>query len=120
MIWRKEQMQQETREQMRGGKGSVTVRHLMSREPVNGEGMPPNARLFAMLTLPPGASIGEHTHEGEAELFYFLSGEGVVNDDGIGRMVSAGDSAVTMSGHSHSVENTGSEDLVILAAIVQG
>ena len=33
--------------------------------------------------------------------------------------VTAGDSMATMSGHGHSVENTGDHDLVILAVIIK-
>ncbi len=104
----------EVRPQMRGGTGSVTIRHLEKAA------LPPNARLFAQLTLTPGSSIGEHEHTGEAELFYFTSGEGTVVDDGERIPVKAGDTMLTASGHSHSVENTGSEDLVLVAVIVQG
>ena len=33
------------------------------------------------LTLPPGASIGLHTHDTSAEVVYFLSGHGIVLED---------------------------------------
>ena len=52
-------------------------------------------------------------------MFYFVSGEGTVTDDGKRVAVRAGDSMTTPSGHSHSVENTGSEDLLLVAAIVK-
>lgn len=113
MVRKGNDMQVEVRDSMRGGAGSVQVCHLER------EHMPQNGRLFARLTLKPGCSIGEHVHDGEAEMFYFLSGEGTVTDDGKRVPVKAGDSMTTDSGHSHSVENTGSEDLVILAAIVK-
>ena len=52
-------------------------------------------------------------------MFYFASGEGTVTDDGVKIAVKAGDSMTTPSGHTHGVENTGSEDLVIIAAIAR-
>ena len=67
---------QEVRHEMRGGKGDVTITKVVS------EGLCPNARMFATITLPVGASIGYHVHENETELFCFVSGEGKVNDDG--------------------------------------
>ena len=67
---------QEVRHEMRGGKGDVTITKVVS------EGLCPNARMFATITLPVGASIGYHVHEHETELFCFVSGEGKVNDDG--------------------------------------
>lgn len=103
----------EHREQMRGGKGTVIIEHLER------ELLPAGGRLFAKLTLAPGCSIGEHTHEGEAEMFYFAHGQGIVTDDGASIPVAAGDTMTTMPGHAHSVENTGDTNLVIIAAIMK-
>ena len=61
---------------------------------------------------------GYHVHENETELFYFLEGNGRVQDDDRFYDISAGDAMATPSGHGHSVENTGDTNLVILAAIV--
>lgn len=113
MVRTAKDMQTEIREQMRGGNGHVTLCHLEK------ELLPQNGRLFAKLTLGPGCSIGEHVHTGEAELFYFVQGEGVVVDDGTRIPVRAGDAMTTPDGHAHSVENTGTDDLVIIAAIVR-
>ena len=96
---------------MRGGKKFVNTTKLSLE-------LPPHMRLFNILTLVPGASIGYHVHENEAELFYFLEGCGRVQDDDAFYDISAGDAMLTPSGHGHSVENTGDHDLVILAAIV--
>lgn len=106
-------MATEIREKMRGGLGSVELCHLEK------ELLPPPGRLFARLTIAPGSSIGEHQHVGEAEMFYFVSGSGLVSDDGVAVPVSAGDAMTTPGGHSHSVVNTGTEDLVLIAAIVK-
>ena len=114
MVRRKQDMQAEQRENMRGGRGSVDIRHLEK------ELLPESGRLFAVVTVPPGGSIGPHEHVGETELFYFVKGEGVVADDAQRVAVRAGDAMTTPSGHSHSVENTGQEDLVLVAAILKG
>lgn len=113
MIRRQGEHAFEVREQMRGGNGSVVITNLEK------ELLPASCRLFATLRLAPGCSIGAHEHVNEAEMFYFVSGEGVVTDDGERIAVKAGDTMTTASGHSHSVENTGSEDLLIVAAIVK-
>ena len=112
MVRREKDMPVETRDQMRGGKGNVVIRHLEK------ELLPKKGRLFSKLILAPGCSIGMHEHVGETELFYFASGQGVVVDDGKSISVAAGDAMTTVSGHSHAVENTGTEDLVIIASIV--
>lgn len=111
MITRKEAQTKSIREYMRGGKEYVQLTALSNE-------LPENARLFSVLRLIPGASIGYHVHEGETELFYFIEGCGRVQDDEVFYDVSAGDSMATFSGHGHAVENTGNNDLVLLAAII--
>ncbi len=111
MITRMDDQQKSIREYMRGGKKYVK-QSALSKE------LPAHARLFSTLTLVPGASIGYHIHENETELFYFIEGYGRVQDDTQFYDVSAGDSMATFSGHGHSVENTGEQDLVILAVII--
>ena len=112
MITRSEEQSHSIREFMRGGKKHVEHTLLSSQ-------LPERVRIFNLLTLIPGASIGYHVHEGETELFYFMEGNGRVQDDDAFFDISAGDSMATFSGHGHAVENTGDTDLVILACIVK-
>ncbi len=112
MITRKNEQISEVREKMRGGDGTAVLTALVAEKPAN-------VRLFSRIVLSPGSSIGEHIHENETELFCFMSGTGEVSDDGNVSSVGAGDAMATFNGHSHSVKNIGSEDLVILAAIVK-
>lgn len=111
MITRKADHPIDVRVQMRGGNGEAHLAKLMPE-------LPAQMRLFSTITLTPGSSIGVHEHTGETELFYFVSGTGRVCDDGEYYDVQAGDAMSTGSGHSHGVENTGSEDLILVAAIV--
>ena len=111
MITRREQQAHSVREYMRGGMKHVQFDDLSAA-------LPERVRVFSVLTLIPGASIGYHVHENETELFYFLEGNGRVQDDDRFYDISAGDAMATPSGHGHSVENTGDTNLVILAAIV--
>ena len=110
MITRANEQSKSVREYMRGGKEYVQFTHLSSE-------LPAKARIFDILTLIPGASIGYHVHEGETELFYFMEGCGRVQDDDQFIDITAGDCIATFSGHGHSVENTGDTNLVLLAAI---
>ncbi|NLG25547.1 MAG: cupin domain-containing protein [Clostridiales bacterium] len=110
MITRREEQKVEIREKMRGGSGLVKLTALSSR-------LHPHMRLFSELSLQPGESIGYHTHEGETEFYYFLSGSGRVSDDGEFFAVGAGDSMCTPSGHGHSVENVGDGELRFVAVI---
>ena len=67
--------------------------------------------------LPPGASIGYHRHEENAEIMYFLSGSGIVNDNGEERPVAAGQTTYCEKGKAHSLTNNGSEDLHFFAVV---
>ena len=67
--------------------------------------------------LIPGASIGLHTHEGDSETIFFLSGSGKVIYDGTEERVSAGLCHYCPTGHEHTMINDGSEDLVFYAVV---
>ena len=112
MLYKKDTHTTEYREHMRGGDGTVELTTL-ARE------IPKNLRLYTMIRLVPGASIGYHVHENETEIFHFLSGSGAVDDNGEKVRVSAGDTLSTPSGCGHAVKNDGDEGLVFLAVIVR-
>ena len=114
MIYTTQDVRREGRQNMRGGNGVVVLEHLLP------DALPANVRLYARITLKPGSSIGKHSHEGETEIFTFLNGAGKVDDDGLPVNVRPGFVMSTGNGRSHSVENTGDEDLVFLACIVLG
>lgn len=68
--------------------------------------------------LAPGASIGLHTHETSSEvMYYFLSGTGKVLYDGVWEPVVPGTCHYCPKGHSHSLVNDGTEDLVTFAVV---
>lgn len=83
-----------------------------------------NAKMFwdgtnriLMGRLVPGASIGEHTHDVNAEMIYILSGKGTIIDDGVPSAIVAGQCTYCPMGHSHSLINSGSEDLQFFAVV---
>ena len=112
MITRKEQQAHSVREYMRGGEKFVQFTDLSSQ-------LPERMRVYSILTLIPGASIGYHVHENETELFYFIEGNGRVRDDDQEYDICPGDSMATFSGHGHAVVNTGDTNLVLLACVVK-
>jgi len=105
-------MKKEVRPEMRGGAGEVHITHLADGGSII------NGRLLAELTLPAGASIGEHEHNGETEYYIILEGEGLVIDNGQDMPVKAGEVVVTGDGSSHSILNTGTTDLKMIAVII--
>lgn len=104
----------EIRQNMRGGEGAVTVRHYLKPEEIRAR-----TRLCAELILPPGASVGVHDHVDEDEIYLIQKGRGIMSDNGKEFEVAAGDAILTGQGASHSIKNTGSEDLVVTAVILK-
>ena len=68
-------------------------------------------------TLVPGASIGLHTHTGNCEIIHVLSGSGVCHDDGTDVPLTAGMTHYCPEGHTHGIDNTGAEPLVLLGIL---
>ena len=72
---------------------------------------------FDIWELPPGASEGDHTHgtpgDGRAleEIYYFLSGTGMMRIDGEEMAVTPGDAIMVPPGVDHGLYNTGPESL---------
>jgi mannose-6-phosphate isomerase-like protein (cupin superfamily) len=112
MIIARKDMKREQKEKMRDGEGVASFTHLVDCENEK------NIRLLSEINLLPGASIGYHQHNNETEYFLIVSGNGMVNDNGTEKPVSAGDAIVTGNGASHSIKNTGKELLVLHAVIV--
>ena len=67
--------------------------------------------------LEPGASIGEHLHETNAEILFVIGGEGTIIDDGVPSPIRAGQCTYCPKGHSHSLVNTGQQDLEFYASV---
>lgn len=99
---------------IRGGKGEVEMQKLLNgADEMYGKG-----RMFNVMKVLPGNSIGEHTHSGDNEIFYFLSGTAEYNDNGTKVQVVPGDVAVCNDGEMHGLVNNGSDDLVFVAMIL--
>ena len=91
----------------KGGEGEAQVRTAVS------DGM---GRILT-LTLPVGSSIGLHTHTGNCEVIYILSGSGQCIDDDTQYPVAAGMCHYCPEGHTHSIVNTGDTELKLLGVL---
>ena len=69
MYIKKEDQSATVRQTVMGGKGEILSRIFLDPKDAAGAG-----RLFAVNTIAPGCSIGYHSHEGEFEVYYILSG----------------------------------------------
>lgn len=96
-----------------GGQGTIAKRIVFTPTQMGGR-----SRLFARVTLPPGATIGEHPHDRDAEVYYVLEGTPLATDDERTLRLSPGDALFTADGHRHSIANDTETDIVFLAVIL--
>jgi len=91
--------------------------------PHNGKGMTTGYSFFSKAAdlkivfrkriLKPGASIGYHLQKDD-EIYYIISGTGIMKMNGESFTVKAGDAILTRPGSSHDLQQTGQEDLSII------
>ena len=79
---------------------------------------PKLAMVFRKRALKPGSAIGYH-EQTEDEIYYVLSGRGVMTIDGRPMEVGPGTAILTRPGSSHGLKQVGSDDLVILINYLQ-
>ena len=113
MIKRNAEIEGQVLNNFKGGVGDVSMFHFMTEQEANGMG-----RLFVKTVIPPGNSIGEHTHEGDMEAYYILSGKALLSDNGEDVVLEAGDCNICFDGESHSIKNIGGDDLEYIAIIL--
>ena len=114
MIKRKNDHKASVRENAFGAPGSLDAVCLIDTpEELYGKG-----RLFNICTLKPGSGVGYHVHNGDAEFYHILSGEGEYSDNGTVTVLKPGDTAFCPDGEGHSLMNTGATPLQFIALIV--
>ncbi len=102
------------KENLRGGKGSVTLYPILSPEELMGHGS-----MYARVVIPAHCSIGWHQHVGNTEPYYIIKGEGVfVDNDESRTVVHPGDICTIACGEWHSMENNSEEDLEMIALVI--
>jgi mannose-6-phosphate isomerase-like protein (cupin superfamily) len=100
VIIKRAHMKTEPVERCHDGVGRMASTTAFSR-PDSGPGF----RFVHDNVLDPGASIGEHLHTGDEEIYLVLEGEGTMIEDGRPYPVTAGDLCITTAGHSHGLRN---------------
>jgi mannose-6-phosphate isomerase-like protein (cupin superfamily) len=92
-----------------GGVGQIDFKRIADTAQTQGP-----CNFIDVATLPPGASIGRHTHAPDEEEFYLIvRGTGQMWRDGERFSVEPGDFIRNGAGGSHGLENTGTEPLTI-------
>ena len=115
MVKKQEEMKKIVVEHARGGLGFIEQLHFFQQEEMNTK----NVKMFAKLTINPGNSIGEHSHDDDEEVIYVLKGKGTFYDNGVKKELLPGMAAITGGGKSHSIVNEGDEPLEFIALIVK-
>jgi mannose-6-phosphate isomerase-like protein (cupin superfamily) len=96
-----------------GGKGDYFVRTLLDKVPGSA------FKYVRDLILYPGSTIGEHLHSGDEEVYFIVSGTGVMVVDGEKQVVSPGSAILTSSGSSHGLRNEGADDLRVFVVCAE-
>jgi mannose-6-phosphate isomerase-like protein (cupin superfamily) len=90
-----------------GGRGKYSVRTLLEEVPGS------VFKYVRDLTLYPGSTVGIHPHSGDEEIYFIISGTGVMVVDGEERVLGPGSAVLTQSGSCHGLRNEGIDDLRI-------
>lgn len=99
---------------LRDGKGYCEIHHVLEGEELMG-----HAAMYARVVIKPDSSIGWHQHVGNTEPYYVLKGKGVfVDNDGTRTEIQPGDVCTIEVGQWHSIENSGDEDLEVMAIVL--
>ncbi len=103
----------EQSEAYHGGSGPFFRRTLL-------EDVPGSAIKYCRdITVPPGTVIGDHLHVGDEELYFIVSGTGIMVVDGEERVVGPGSAILTPSGSSHGIRNESIRDLRLFVVCTQ-
>lgn len=100
-------------EHVRGGLGHAIMNPIVPASFLGDKG-----KLFNVVTLERDCEVGFHQHVCDCEVYFILSGEGELNDNGVITTVSAGDVVFTDDGESHSILNRHDEPLSMVALVL--
>lgn len=90
----------------KGGKGELDTRNFVD-----------DKVKIMYSTLHPGASSGLHTHEGNCEIVFVISGTATFHYDGKVEVCHAGECHYCPMGHNHYMENLTDHNVVYLAIV---
>jgi mannose-6-phosphate isomerase-like protein (cupin superfamily) len=96
-----------------GGEGPISFRRLFVSDDWEGP-----IDFVDYTVVPPGSSIGFHSHEGNDEIYLVVSGQATMSVDGQEHRVQASDVIVTPSGSAHGLRNDGKEPFVMFVVQV--
>lgn len=113
MIKRKVDMKTEKEVNMKKGNGKIEIAYIWDKNELSS-----HSRFIGRLKIDVGSSIGLHQHVNEEEIYYIMQGTGIVEDNGHEYTIESGDSLYTKSGEYHSIKNTGTAPIEMIAIIL--
>jgi len=111
VIRKRSELAPDLRENIRGGLGRAVALDYMAPGEMAG------VEFVTLLTLEPGATIGEHPHPDAEELYLIVSGAGTGILDAERFPVEAGDAYLCKRGHSHGLECGSGGPMTFLAIL---
>lgn len=69
--------------------------------------LPENMRLFSKMTILPGEMGVLHTHPGETEIIFVISGKIIMTDNGEDHVLEPGDAHINFEGEEHAIAAIG-------------
>ena len=114
MIKEKKDLVKTTVSNLRGGIGDLGREDVFKPEDACDK-----LNMCAIITIPDGCTIGEHTHGPDAEIYYILTGTLRVTDNGVTKDLLPGDAVFTGGGNAHCVENVSGKDASMLAIVIK-
>ncbi len=103
-----------TSENVFGGNGPITSTDIWP----DGHFPKTFGKFMRHVVIPPGSTLGQHTHTGEKELYYALRGTIQALDGDKMVTLNPGDVLLTGWGEAHALYNNGTEDFEMVAIIL--
>jgi quercetin dioxygenase-like cupin family protein len=97
-----------------GGVGPIRFRRLLASSQLAS-----NIDFVDYTVIPPGSTIGRHFHVGTEELYYIVSGDPIVDVNGLRQRLRRHDVAVVHPGEWHELVNDTTSDVEIFVVQVR-
>lgn len=88
--------------------------HIIFRELFNKKNFRSKLSFLHETIIPPKSTIGYHEHIDNEEIYYIISGKGLMEVDGKVKTVTSGDAVITHGGSKHGLINNSSKNLHII------
>lgn len=99
-------------------KEPVTAHHGVGKiafvRPFSDEDFETNLSFVDYVEIPPGSSIGIHTHDENEEIYFIVEGSGTMHTNGEDFAVSGGDLVLNRRGWTHGLMNDSQAPLKVL------